>query len=292
MTHLVFDIETIPDYTLWTPPAEPALAAADPAAPLPGQLALVQGGAAPPPVGDIIIPPTGTKTRKPRARKTAPNGEVKDPFAPHYAHRVVAIGFTWLDLDASADEFIRGVGCVGTSAFGDNEAGLLTAWDDFVKRESPTVVTFAGRTFDVPVLSLRALRHGIAQAWADNGYRHRYGDQHADLFDLLTEHGAVQRAGFSLEAFCAVIGLPAKGEDRGSNVRAMWEKGEVAKIEGLCCSDSVRTAFLLLRYKLMRGQLTTERYRELARHLLSTAGAMGLGSITFGVDTKRLLLEG
>lgn len=290
MTHLVFDIETIPDHTLWAPPADPATASG-PAATLPGQLALVQGGAAPPPAGDIVIPPTGTKTRKPRARKTT-NGEVKDPFAPRYAHRVIAIGFTWIDLDASADQFVRGVGCVGTSAFGDNEAGLLTAWDEFVKRESPTVVTFNGRSFDVPVLGFRALRHGIAQAWADSGYRHRYGDQHVDLFDMLTEHGAVPRDGCSLDTFCTVIGLPAKGEENGAHVNAMWKKGEIARIEGLCCSDSVRTAFLLLRYKLMRGQMTTERYRELARQLLGTAGTMGLGSVTFGVDTKRLLLEG
>jgi hypothetical protein len=290
MTHLVFDIETIPDHTLWTSPADPVVP--NPAAVLPGQLALVQGGAAPPPVGDIVIPPVGTRPRKARARKTAANGVTKDPFPPRYAHRVIAIGFTWLDLDAPAAEFVRGVGCVGTSAFGDNEAGLLTAWDEFVKRESPTVVTFNGRSFDVPVLGFRALRHGIAQAWADSEYRHRYGDQHVDLFDLLTEHGAVPRDGCSLDTFSTIIGLPSKGEENGSAVHAMWKKGEIAKIEGYCTSDTVRTAFLLLRYKLMRGQLTTERYRELARHLLGMAGTMGLGSITFGVDTKRLLLEG
>src|SRR5574341_386165 len=289
MTHLVFDIETIPDHALWTPPG--AAAEPDPAASLPGQLALVQSGAAHPPAGEIVIPPTGMKTRKPRARKTA-NGEVKDPFAPRYAHRVIAIGFTWLDLDAPAEAFVRSVGCVGTSAFGDNEAGLLTSWDEFVKRESPTVVTFNGRSFDVPVLGFRALRHGIAQAWADSEYRHRYGDQHMDLFDLLTEHGAVPRDGCSLDTFSTIIGLPSKGEENGSKVPAMWKAGKIAQIEGYCTADTVRTAFLLLRYKLMRGQLTTERYRELARQLLATAGGMGLGAVTFGVDVKRLLLEG
>ena len=72
----------------------------------------------------------------------------------------------------------------------------------------------------------------------------------------------------------------------------MWKSGEVAKIEAYCACDAVKTSFLLLRYFLMRGRISKEQYVAAARTLLATSGAQGLGAITFGVDTKRLLLEG
>ncbi len=304
---LIFDIETIPDLSLWTPPpVDPP--PPPPGAPLPGQAGLP--GVAPPtltsvpPTGTIAlpgapapgfsmqIPPAGQrKPRKPRATKPKANGEAaKEPFAPLYAHRVIAIGWVWLDLALEAP--LKGMGCVGTSTFKDDEAALLTAWNDFVKREQPTVVSWNGRAFDVPVLGLRALRHGVAQSWADDGYRKRYGDHHVDLFDVVTEYGAIPRTGYSLGALSKVLGLPDKGEMSGGSVSGMYARGDIAKIEAYCCSDAVRAAFLLLRYRLMRGWLSVEQYRVGARALLEQCAAMNLGNLTLGVDTKRLLLEG
>jgi len=289
VSYLVFDIETIPDLSVWTPPATEA-PPPDPAAPLPGQLSIV-GAPVPPADSAIVIPPLGTPVKKPRARKKPANGEpAKEPFAPHYAHRVVAIGWTWLELDNGAAE-LKGMGCVGTSTFKDDEAALISAWNDFVRREGPTIVTYNGRAFDVPVLGLRALRHGVSQAWADKDYRYRYGERHLDVFEHVTEYGLVPRTGFSLDVLSQLIGLPAKGETNGASISAMFAKGDIAKLEAYCASDSVKTAFLLLRYFLMRGRVSKDQYVVMARMLLEACAAQGLGSITFGVDTKRLLLE-
>jgi 3'-5' exonuclease len=310
VSFLIFDIETIPDLSLWTPPVPEAPAAAPPDAPLPGQLGLPSAPApmlqSVPPTGTIVapgapaagfslqIPPVGQtkKPRKPRATKPKTNGEpAKEPFAPLYAHRVIAIGWVWLELDAG-QAALKGMGCVGTSTFKDDEAALLTGWNDFVKREQPTVVSFCGRTFDVPVLGLRALRHGISQSWADENYRKRYGSEHVDLFDVLTEYGALPRTGYSLGMMSTILGLPDKGEVNGNGVQGLYQRGEIAKLEAYCCSDAVRTAFLLLRYRLMRGWISLEQYRVGARALLEHSTAMSLGNLTFGVDTRRLLLEG
>jgi predicted PolB exonuclease-like 3'-5' exonuclease len=305
VSYLIFDIETVPDLTLWTPPAA---AAPEPAADgaLPEQQPLGLPGAPPPPVPEtgtitaqpqttnagftMVIPPAGAKKpRKPRARKT-PTGEVKDPFAPHYAHRVIAIGWVWLDLESN--NVLKGLGCVGTSVFGQDEAALLTAWDTFVTQHQPTVVSWNGRGFDVPVLSLRAIRHGIAQGWASGDYRKRYSDQHIDLFDVLTEFGALPRTGFSLSMMSEMIGLPSKGSVDGSKVREMFDRGEISKIEAYCASDAARTAFLFLRYRLMRGWLSVDGYRAAAQQLLAACAQAQLGPITWGIDSKRLLLEG
>lgn len=310
MSFLVFDIETIPDLSLWTPPPTPA-PEAPPDAALPGQLGLPGAPATPPtlqsvpPTGTIVvpgaptagftmqIPPTGQrKPRKPRATKPKANGEPpKEPFAPLYAHRVIAIGWVWLELDAG-QAALKGMGCVGTSTFKDDEAALLTGWNDFVRREQPTVVSWRGRWFDVPVLGLRALRHGISQSWADDGYRKRYSDHHVDLFDVLTEYGAVPQTGMKLSTMSEIMGLPGKTDVDGSKVNAMYQRGEIAKIEAYCASDAARTAFLLLRYRLMRGWISVEQYRVGARALLEQCSAMNLGNLTLGIDSKRLLLEG
>ncbi len=308
MSFLIFDIETIPDLSLWTPPP-PEVTETPPDAPLPGQGTLPAMPAAPalqsvPPTGLIVapgapapgftmqIPATGAKKpRKPRARKPKAGEPAKEPFAPLYAHRVIAIGWVWMELDEGQAK-IKGLGCVGTSTFKDDEAGLLTAWNEFVRKEQPVVVSYVGRSFDVPVLGLRALRLGISQSWADKEYRHRYGERHIDLFDVLTEYGVVPRTGFSLGMASKIIGLPDKNDIVGGGVNGLYQRGETAKIEAYCCSDAIRTAFLLLRYRLMRGWLSPEQYRVGARALLDQAAAMNLGNLTLGVDTRRLLLEG
>lgn len=297
MSYLVFDIETIPDLSVWTPPpAEQPEQATPPGAPLPGQLQLVgapsvEPGAPPADTGIVIPPMSAAKKSRSRKKAAAPGEPPKEPFPPLYAHRVIAIGWTWLELDAGAAE-IKGVGCVGTSTFKDDEGMLISAWNDFMRKESPTVVTFSGRGFDVPVLSLRAFRHGVSQSWADREYRHRYGERHLDLFEQLTEYGLVPRTGFSLDTFSQLMGLPGKMGVDGSQVRTLWTAGEIGKIEAYCACDAVRTAFVLLRFLLMRGRISKVQYVTAARSLLETSNGMGLGAITFGVDVQRLLLEG
>lgn len=313
MSYLIFDIETVPDLSLWTPPTMTEPPAED--GTLPGQQPLGLPGAPPPPAAPILqavplpevstiaapttpaagftltIPPQGTKKpRKPRAPRKTANGEAKDPFPPHYAHRVVAIGYVWLSLEGDTPALL-GMGCVGTSTFKDDEAALLSAWNTFVQQHHPTVVSFNGRSFDVPVLSLRALRHGISQSWADGDYRKRYSDQHLDLFDALTEFGALPRTGFSLDTLTQMIGLPGKGAVDGTKVRELFNRGDIQKVEAYCWSDAVRTAYLLLRYRLMRGGLSIEQYRVMAKTLLDACARAQLGTITFGCDTKRLLLD-
>jgi predicted PolB exonuclease-like 3'-5' exonuclease len=277
MPYLIFDIETIPDTTVWTPPkveAEPEATADTPmAAP-----ASAQAGAA-------VVPITKPKRqRKPRATKAkAP----EDVFAPLYAHRPIAIGFVLLS-DALA---IQHMGCVGTSQYQNDERRMLTDWNTFVGQNMPTLVTWAGRRFDLPVLSLRAFNLGVDQRWYNKEYRHRYGESHLDLLDSLSDYGAHGFTSFTLDTFCTILGLPAKGEVKGANVLTMFNAEQIPKIEALCLMDAVRTTFVLLRYLVMRGRIDLDAYRAAAGALLGQCTAMQLHGITFGCDTKRLLLE-
>lgn len=240
MSYLIFDIETVPDATLWTPE-----------------------------------PP------KPRARTK------KDDFAPLHAHRPIAIGFAQL----SDTYVVENLGVVGTLAFGDDEAALLRAWSEWASGLSPTLVSFNGRAFDMAVIALRSIRHGVSLGWHDKDYRNRYGEQHIDLFEQFTLFGMINRAGFSLSNMSALIGLPTKGDMDGSKVAGMFAAGESAKIEMYCTFDVVRTTFLFLRYQLMRGRLDLAGYRTAATALLNLCTERQLHGVLFGADQKRLLLE-
>lgn len=239
MPFIVFDIETVPDESLWK---------SDPL----------------------------TKAGKKR---------VKEEFAPLYAHRPIVIGFAIVDDALNMSH----LGFVG----GDDEPKLITDFSDWVAQQTATLVTFNGRGFDVPVLALRALRHGISQRFYTPAHRRRYDEEnHLDLMSALTEGGTLGRTGFSLSTMSALIGLPGKGADEdGSKIHGMYQKGEHEKIQLYAQSDVVRTAFLLYRYLLMRGRIELTAYRRAALALLELCKERKLTNVLFGCDSKRLLLE-
>ena len=214
---------------------------------------------------------------KPRARK-------KDEFPPLYAHRPIAIGFALFDEALS----LHHLGCVGH----DDEPKLIADFTSWIATLPDAVlVSFNGRGFDVPVLGLRALRLGIDQRFNTPAHRKRYSEEHhLDLFDALTEFGAIGRTGFSLSALSQVIGM-AGMEDTGAQIEAMYQRKEIAKIHGKCTQDIVRTSFLLFRYLLMRGRITLDEYRTAARSLWGVCLERQLAGVSFAADQKTLLLE-
>lgn len=237
MPYLIFDIETVPDETLWKP-----------------------------------SPP------KPRSRAKT------DQFAPLYAHRIIVIGFAMFDDNLA----FMGANAVAN----DNEIALITQFSEWFATQPATLVTFNGRGFDVPVLNLRALRHGIDQRYYGPQHRRRYDEEnHLDLMAALTEYGALGRAGFSLGVLSSVIGLGSKSEFDGSMVAAAYAKGEIEKIRSYCVQDCLRSGFLLMRYLLMRGRLPADQYRVAANALFDYCVANKFNGLLFGADRARVCLD-
>lgn len=220
-----------------------------------------------------------------KAPDTAPG--VERPFPPLYVHRPVVIGCLWLGEDY---EWKR-LGVIGDGA---NEARMLADFSRFVDEHRPHVVTFNGRGFDLPVIMLRCLRHGVQLRWYYQGrdYRYRYSDEgHLDLADFLTEHGAT-RGGLSLDASARLIGLPGKVGVDGSQVEGLWNSGQHEAVQSYCLSDVAQTAFLFLRFRLLMGQLDRAGYQRAARGVLDGLRADGrVGPLLEKLETGRLLLE-
>jgi predicted PolB exonuclease-like 3'-5' exonuclease len=213
-----------------------------------------------------------------------PSGTEK-PFPPLYAHRPIVIGVLWLDEQYA----FRRVGVIGEH---DDEYGMLTDFSQFVEQWRPHLVTFNGRSFDLPVIMLRCLRHGVPLHFffSDKDYRYRFTDAgHIDLYDFLSEHGAA-RVG-SLDAIAHVIGLPGKVGVDGSQVEGLYNSGQIQLIKNYCLMDVAQTAFVLLRYRLLQGALDRESYKRVALHLFESLHADGrVQPVLERVDKARLLL--
>jgi predicted PolB exonuclease-like 3'-5' exonuclease len=210
---------------------------------------------------------------------------VERPFPPLYACRPVVLGVMWLGEDLTCKR-------IGTFGEGKDEAGMMADFADFMGKWRPHLVTWNGRGFDLPVLALRALRHGLSFGWYYRGvgYRYRYSEEgHLDLCDVLSDHGAARMT--SLDGAARVIGLPGKDGVDGSQVEGLFHDGQLDALRRYCLSDVAQTAFLFLRYRLVAGEIDRDAYRRAAGGLLAALEADGrFPKLIEGIDRPRLLL--
>src|SRR3990167_8095989 len=108
-----------------------------------------------------------------------------------------------------------------------SEEDLITRFFDGLHKYTPTLVSWNGSGFDLPVLHYRALLHGVAapRYWETgeensefrwNNYLSRYHYRHMDLMDLLSGYQA--RANAPLDEIATLLGFPGKMGMDGSKV--------------------------------------------------------------------------
>ena len=176
---------------------------------------------------------------------------------------MVAAGALWLDDRLHLEK----LDLVGS---GIDERPRLVALAELL-HDRPTLVTYNGRGFDLPVLRLRCLRHAVVapELFVDDD--HGMGDgrggrplEHIDLHQTLGSSGR----GPGLDAVARLSGLPGKLLGDGSQVEGWWRAGEVERIESYCLSDVVQTALVFLRVQRIAGRLEAEAYRASVLGLL------------------------
>jgi len=165
-----------------------------------------------------------------------------------------------------------------------SEENLVREFWSRAERFQGCLVSFNGRRFDLPVLELAALRYGIsAPAYfsRDTSARSRSAvNSHLDLYDFLTNHGAVGLRG-GLDLLLKLIGMTGKGDIDGSMVQEYFEAGRLDEIHRYCRADVIQTYFLFLRVELMRGFLDEAAYRA-----ASAASAHFLDELRPGSDSR------
>jgi predicted PolB exonuclease-like 3'-5' exonuclease len=165
-----------------------------------------------------------------------------------------------------------------------SEAELVRRFFDGVERYTPTLVSWNGSGFDLPVLNYRALRHRLqAQRYWETGdddpafrwnsYLGRFHWRHVDLMDVLS--GYQGRGRVSLNAIALLLGLPGKLGMSGEHVWDAWLAGRICEIRSYCETDVINTYLVYLRFELLRGRLDAEGHdREcgLVRDWLAASG--------------------
>jgi predicted PolB exonuclease-like 3'-5' exonuclease len=139
-------------------------------------------------------------------------------------------------------------------------------WRGWEMYGRPTLVSFNGRSFDLPLLELAAFRYGISLAgWLDvnkpsyQQHRYRYNlDGQTDLLDLLTNFGAVRFSG-GLNLAASLLGKPGKTDVQGAMVQDMYDAGQLQEIIHYCRRDVLDTYFVFLRAALLLGNISLER---------------------------------
>ncbi|HBT77176.1 MAG TPA: 3'-5' exonuclease [Planctomycetaceae bacterium] len=143
-------------------------------------------------------------------------------------------------------------------------------WRGWSYYKQPTLVSFNGRGFDIPLLELAAFRYGVSMpAWyalkekTFEQPRNRYNIRsHLDLCDLLTNNGASRFNG-GLNLVAHLIGKPGKMDTRGHMVQDLYEAGEIAKINDYCRCDVLDTYFAFLRAMVVVGSLPLDEEQRL-----------------------------
>ena len=224
-------------------------------------------------------------------RPDGPDGHAA--FPPTWAHRIIVVGCLWLDHGYTLKRF----GVIGDKAAGSDEPldhrerHLLEDFSRFVGRARPVLVTYNGRSFDLPVIVMRALCHAVAIPWyyRDRDFRYRYSeDGHLDLCDWLADHGAARAS--KLDAITRLIGLPGKVGIDGSQVEGLYRAGQLDAIQQYCLADVAQTALLFLRFRLLQGQIAPDVYRARAAALLDALTADGrVNDVVGQVDREHLL---
>lgn len=210
------------------------------------------------------------------ARRLQETGGASD-FIRHHLQRVVAISVAFRDGDR-----------LRVWSLGDedaDEADIIRRFFEGIERYTPTLVSWNGSGFDLPVLHYRALLHGIAaprywetgdedHAFRYNNYLGRFHWRHVDLMDVMAAYQP--RASAPLDEIASLLGLPGKFGLTGADVWPQYLAGNIGAIRDYCETDVLNTWLVYLRFQLMRGHLQAGQYEQevaLTRELLEQSEA-------------------
>ncbi|HUN27475.1 MAG TPA: 3'-5' exonuclease [Steroidobacteraceae bacterium] len=198
-----------------------------------------------------------------KAMFTLRRQKTSEEFLPHAAQRIVAISCALRSRD--------GLNLWSLGEPHAPERELIERFFEGIARYSPTLVSWNGSGFDLPVLHYRALAAGVQapRYWETgdedttfryNNYLNRYHWRHIDLMDVLAGYQPRSRA--ALADTAALLGFPGKLGFDGSRVWEAFLAGEIVRIRRYCETDVLNTYLIFLRFQLLRGQLTRESHAQ------------------------------
>lgn len=193
----------------------------------------------------------------------------KDPdnfFPPLPFHKVETISMVVADVRQSIDgkgEWydVQSLFSSGKDPVG--EARILSSFWGWFGANQPRLVTWAGRNFDLPVLRLRAMIHGVqtpgfspavGSRGLDYGYRYAK-DAHCDLAEVITSFaGRMPKQ----DHVAKMLGLPGKFNGHGSKVLQLLQEGRRPEVSAYCDGDVLNLFVMYAKYMHMDCRMTPQ----------------------------------
>lgn len=184
-------------------------------------------------------------------------------FLRHYLHRIVAISVVLRNKDK--------ITCWSLGDADADEKELITRFFEGIERYTPTIVSWNGSGFDLPVLHYRSMLHGVvAQRYWENGeddnsfkwnnYLSRFHSRHTDLMDVLA--GYMPGCKAPLDQIATILGFPGKMGMSGDKVWDCFNGGDIEAIRNYCETDVLNTYLVYLRFEYIRGRLNDASYEQ------------------------------
>ena len=183
-------------------------------------------------------------------------------------HKVACLSFLWVE---NGHFTLRSLSLDTMS-----ESEILTTFLRAFKK-NPTLISWNGTGFDLPVLLYRMTHHKLnAQALANAGigrydYLNRYSEKHIDLMEKFT-FGAWNNKQ-KLDTIANLCGFAGKGDIDGSQVVPMVQNGEWEKLTTYCESDVLNTWLIYLRWQILTSKVSSQAFDEQIRqtiHFINT----------------------
>ena len=133
----------------------------------------------------------------------------------------------------------------------DDERLAIERIDELL--EGRRCLTFNGAGFDLPVLTMTAMRasafecRNLTDAWTSQ----RYKGTHLDLADMISGYGSAPRA--KLEMLCEAAGIPVKRNGAGSDVAEMLRDQGIRVVELYCEEDVTSTLVMFALTQALRS---------------------------------------
>jgi len=171
----------------------------------------------------------------------------------------------------AADFSLQAVACLDAPLYRPREI-VKKFWLGLSFYTKTKLVTFNGRSFDLPLLELAAFRYGFpGRDYFARGRNRFNGD--LDLMDWLTNYGASRGFAGGLDLLAKMLGKPGKMEMTGDQVCEMYRAGRYQEINDYCMFDTLDTYFVFLRTRILTGDVTPEQEAELVAKAKKTLAA-------------------
>lgn len=197
--------------------------------------------------------------------------KVGHDFLPHYLQKIVAISLVMANRQQLK------VWSLGNEQSDEKE--LIERFFGGIDKHIPTLVSWNGSGFDLPVLHYRAMLHSVSaptyweagetqQQFKWNNYLSRYHNRHLDLMDVLASYQS--RAYAPLDEVASMLGFPGKMGMSGAKVFEQYQAGNIKSIRDYCETDVLNTYGVYLRFELMRGNISHDEYQQSIETMLTT----------------------